>query len=426
MAMIEKRGKSFRIIFRHGGIRYTRSLATKDDRAAHSALVRLEDKLHRLEIGTLTAPAGVDLVDFLLSDGRLPEKVNVFKIERKAVTFTALFADYFARLPEGNLEENTIKTMKLHVNLLEKHFEKSYMIDGLTLTELQGYVEKRSKDPGRNGRKVTPVTIKKAIITLRTVWNWGRQHGLITKPFPSKGLRYPKGNEKPPFMTFAEVEKRAATASDAEKADLWECVFLSLREIEGLLECVKENARHEFLYPMFVFAAHTGARRSEMIRSKLTDLDFDRNLITIHERKKSHDKRTTRQVPMSEKLRVTLREWVQKHPGGIHTFTPGTHVFRSKKDRSHCIPLTSHEAHHYFRNIFAGTKWDQLHGWHVFRHSFCSNCAAKGLDQRIINAWVGHMSDDMVRRYRHLLPDQNQSAITSVFGGASQTLISSS
>ena len=416
MASIEKRGDAYRIVFRHEGIKYARSLATKDETAARSSLVRLEDNLHRVSIGTLAAPPGTDLVDFLLADTRAPKK-KTEKVSREpsTVTLAALFAEYFSKLPDGNLEDNTIKTMKLHLVLLERHFEKSYLIDGITVNDLQGYIEKRSKDPGRNGRKVTPVTIKKAIITLRTVWNWGRQHGLISKPFPSKGLRYPKGNEKSPFMTFAEIEKRCETATDAEKADLWECAFLTVGEIDDLLKFVKENARHPFLYPMFVFAAHTGARRSEMIRSKLTDLDFARSLITIHERKKSHDKRTTRQVPMSPLLREVLKEWVSVHPGGQHTFTPGTHVFRSKKDRSQCIPLTSHEAHHYFRNIFAGSKWAKLHGWHVFRHSFCSNAAAKAIDQRIINAWVGHMSDDMVRRYRHLLPSQNHEAIQSMF-----------
>ena len=32
---------------------------------------------------------------------------------------------------------------------------------------------------------------------------------------------------------------------------------------------------HGFIYPMFVFAAHTGARRSEMRRSQIHDIDLD-------------------------------------------------------------------------------------------------------------------------------------------------------
>lgn len=421
MASIEKRGKAFRIVFRFGGIKYTRSLDTRDERAANSSLARVEDTLHRLELGTLAVPSGTDLVDFLLSDGRPPAApaVNGKPVETSVLTLTGLFAEYFAKLPDGNLEGNTIDTMKLHQKQLEKHFGKSFLIDGLTLSDLQGYVERRARDPGRNGRKVTPVTIKKAIVTLRTVWNWGRQHGLITRPYPSRGLRFPKGTEKPPFMTFAEIEKRVKKATPAEAADLWECAFLTLKEIDDVLTIVKERARHSFLYPFFVFAAHTGARRSEIIRSKLTDLDFDGNMITIHERKKSHDKRTTRQVPMSPLLRQTLEAWLAEHPGGAFTFSQGLHVFKSKKQRVECVPLTTHEAHHHFRRTLDGTKWKTLRGWHVFRHSFCSNCAATGIDQRIINAWVGHLSDDMVRRYRHLLPDQQQAAIATVFGGTS-------
>lgn len=162
--------------------------------------------LHRVQIGSIAVPPGADLVDFLLSDGRA-------KPEAKPgiVTLASLFAEYFGKLPTGSLEENTIKTMKQHQGQLEKHFGKAFLIDGLTVTNLQGYIENRSKDPGRNGRKVTPNTIKKAIITLRTVWNWGRQHKLVTGAFPSKGLRYPKGTEKPPFMTFAEVETAACS-----------------------------------------------------------------------------------------------------------------------------------------------------------------------------------------------------------------------
>jgi hypothetical protein len=57
-----------------------------------------------------------------------------------------------------------------------------------------------------------------------------------------------------------------------------------------------------------------------------------------------------------------------------------------------------------------------LRGWHALRHSFCSNCAAAGVDQRLIDAWVGHTTEGMRRRYRHLLPNQERQAIQTVFG----------
>lgn len=79
-------------------------------------------------------------------------------------------------------------------------------------------------------------------------------------------------------------------------------------------------------------------------------------------------------------------------------------------------PLTVDEANDHFHRTLAGTKWERLRGFHVLRHSFASNCAAKGVDQRLINAWLGHQTEEMVRRHRHLLPNQSAEAIATVWG----------
>jgi integrase len=79
-------------------------------------------------------------------------------------------------------------------------------------------------------------------------------------------------------------------------------------------------------------------------------------------------------------------------------------------------PLTVDDATCYFNATFAGSKWEKLRGWHVFRHSFISNCASKGIDQRMIDAWSGHQTDEMRKRYTHLIPNAQQSALQSVFG----------
>lgn len=418
MAFLEQRGRSFRIIFRFAGARYAKALNTHDERAARASLARVEDKLHRLELGTIEVPPDADLATFVVGDGAERTKRQPLAApqgQRAPLGLSDLFAAYWAKLPEGNLELSTITGMKIHQRQLERHFGKRFSISGLKLTDLQGYVEKRSRDKGLKGRTVTAATIRKAIVTLRTVWNWGRQHELVDRPFPSKGLRFPKGVEKPPFMTFAEVQRRAKGATPAEAADLWECAFLSLAEIEELLQLVKQRAGHSCIYPMFVFAAHTGARRSELIRSTLDDLDFDSNLITIHERKKSHDNRTTRRVPMSAMLRSVLQDMLGSHPGCNSTFLHELPPTRGH-NRIEPQPLNPDTAHALFRRALAGSKWEKLRGWHVFRHSFCSNCAAKGIDQRIIDVWVGHLSPQIVRRYRHLLPDQERTAINIVFG----------
>jgi integrase len=57
-----------------------------------------------------------------------------------------------------------------------------------------------------------------------------------------------------------------------------------------------------------------------------------------------------------------------------------------------------------------------LRAWHVLRHSFISACASRSVDQRLIDEWVGHTTEEMRRRYRHLYPSVQREAIASVFG----------
>ena len=201
-----------------------------------------------------------------------------------------------------------------------------------------------------------------------------------------------------------------------QAADLWDCLFLTLPEIEQLLGHVQLHAQHGFLLPMFTLAAHTGARRSEMIRSQLDDLDFDQRIVTIREKKRVRGKSSTRRVPISPHLSNVLQCWVADHPGGRYTFCLDGEIPRSRRKAEGPQHLTRNQARYHLVHTLVRSKWQKIRGWHVFRHSFCSNCAARGIDQRIINAWTGHQTEDMVRRYRHLIPNQQQEAIQQVFG----------
>ena len=58
------------------------------------------------------------------------------------------------------------------------------------------------------------------------------------------------------------------------------------------------------------FAAHTGARRSELMRMRIDDVDLDAGTAIIREKKKNRGKRTTRRVPVSGFLKSTLQTWL--------------------------------------------------------------------------------------------------------------------
>jgi integrase len=111
-------------------------------------------------------------------------------------------------------------------------------------------------------------------------------------------------------------------------------------------------------------------------------------------------------------LDLILRPWLDTHPGTPFTF------FHAKP--SHDIEcgydqLTKDQASYYFKRLLKDSKWSVVKGWHCLRHSFISNCASKGIDQRMIDEWVGHTTEEMRRRYRHLFPSTQQDAMKQLF-----------
>ena len=414
MASLEKRPHGYRVVFMFRGEKIARSLQTKDPKQAKATLARMEDTLRRIELGTLLMPEGTDIVTFLLSDGNLTAKPR----NEKPTTLTQIFDEYFANLPAGANEKTTIDGMRLHQRHLERLLGNDFHVQRLTSSDLQTFIEKRSKEKGFRGN-VTATTLKKALVTFRTTWRWGMMTDRLTGAFPNRGLRYPKASEKPPFQTWAEIDRQIKRGglTDAERSELWDCLYLTLPEIDELLQFVKEQASQPFIHPMFVSAPHTGARRSEIVRSRLNDLDFEANIVTIHERKRVHSQTTTRRVPMTPLLAHAMTEWIKQHPGGVQTFCQPPGVIRSKTVRTEPTPVTRDEAHNHFKRALKESKWDVLRGWHIFRHSFISLLASKGVDQRLIDSFVGHTTEDMRRRYRHLYPSIQQSVMAAVFVG---------
>ena len=198
-------------------------------------------------------------------------------------------------------------------------------------------MDRRAKAKGKRG-PLLPTTIKKEIVTLRTAWNWGVRMGIVAGRCPVDGLRYAKGDEKPPFQSRAEIERQLPGLPPAKADELWDCLYLTIDEVERLLAYVKAHAGHPWIYPLVATAAHTGARRGELLRMRVGDLDLAAGVVSIRERKRAHGRRTTRRVPLSTTLKGILADWLKIHPGGAFLFAQAVVVGRSKK-RS---PTTGH------------------------------------------------------------------------------------
>ncbi len=430
MAAIQLRGDFYRILFAYNGKRFSYPVGQVSENDAKIALAKVNNWLGRIKGHLVEAPPEDRIVEFIQNDGALPQRYQ----EPKPSLSLARLRDEYLALHDNILDATTIANMRSHWKRLARWIDDSTLLDSVQLATLQKYVMDRV------GEGVEGATAKKEIITLRTCWNWAVRMDMLARAFPNKGLRFPKGEEKPPFMTIAEA-KRRIKSGESEK--LWESVFLTKAEIEQFLGTVKTQAAYPWIYPMFCCAAYTGARRSELLRIRVADVDLEAGTVLIREKKRRRDvKESTRRVPLSPFLKQTLTEWLSTRPEGPVLFCHSGIVPRSRKrsrttghqsgpnrkstsagraesvkerEQVPAIPLTNTEASHHFRWTLANTAWEKLSGWHVLRHSFISNCAAAGVDQRLIDDWVGHTTEEMRRRYRHLIPSVEQQAIKLAF-----------
>jgi len=404
MASLEKRGDVYRAKFRYGGRQQSCSLKTADLDEATSLLGRLKENLALLERGRLEPPPGCDLGRFLLSDGKIGAK----PVAEAPLTLKELFTRYHARATDSK-ESNTRYTEKIHTAHLQRILGARQNARAINSESLQRYVDRRSEETNPQGNPVSHVTIRKEIGTFASLWNkWAVPQGLVSGPAPTRNLVYRKRKSKPPFQTWEQIERKVARGglTEEEKDELWDSLFLTLPQIAELLAHVKKTSRFSFIHPMFAFAAHTGARRSEILRSQVDDFDFDAGIVRIREKKKDKARELTfRHMPMSPYLKQVMKDWFANHPGGQLTIC-----------NEAAEAITPQMAAHHFQWALEDSKWKVLKGWHVFRHSFCSNCAAKGIDQRLISEWVGHVTDEMAARYRHCFPNVARQALSSVFG----------
>jgi integrase len=408
MAGVRKKGEGWHCTFRFQGSRYYFALGNITEQQAHARAVEVDEILDLIERGRLTVPENVRLEDFVAAGGKVP----VISARPDTITARQLFDRYLETHGNGTIEQSTLSTRRTHLDSIASSLGDRFRIQAVTLADLQVHVDRRRR------KNISPYTIKQEIATLTACWNWATAGGLVKGVLPKKGLRFPKEDEKELFRTFADIQAiiENENPDDARKDALWESLYLTRPETQEFLEHVQVNASLPWVYPMTATAAYTGARRSELLRMLVVDLDLIAGVLTIREKKRVKGRRSTRTAPVTPRLAGVLKEWLGVKPESPFLFCQAAQVTRSKTKRETPTAVTKNEAHDQFKRAISGSKWAVVRGWHVLRHSFCSNMVAAGIDQRIIDEIMGHSTEEQRRRYRHLAPRITASAVAAVFG----------
>jgi integrase len=189
------------------------------------------------------------------------------------------------------------------------------------------------------------------------------------------------------------------------------------QEVLAMIRFTREHAQLRWLGDVITALACTGLRISELASLRRTDIDLDRNVITLTDegtqakRRKGRTVRQTksgrsRSFPIHADLLPVLASKPVTSDGLIFHGPLGG---RLKPDTVRQILIR--EVLTPLKSRFPGPR-DQA-GFndgrlHSFRHFFCSTCANGGVPEQVVKEWLGHRDSVMVRHYYHLHDEEAQ------------------
>lgn len=306
-----------------------------------------------------------------------------------------LISKYIAYCSPPVKSVSTCKTEKIHLRRLQEFIDTQ---SDVLLSEVNvGFFNDYKKF--RYEKSIKTDTVKKELTTFQTMFQFALDNGYVTKNIVKSVKRDKSQVPSDRFRTIGEVQELVGRGiyQEQELLAIKRYVYLDTNEIRELLELTKNHWMHSIIVT-FVF---TGIRRGEMLNLQWCDVDLERKVLQVTSQKQSKKSETKRTIEIHPALLEILKE-IKKTNASKLVFT--------KSDGERISPERLHEE---FRSIIKGTKFEGI-GFHAFRHSLASNLAAKGVDQRIIDSILGHQTEDMRKRYRHLFPNQQLDAISKI------------
>lgn len=185
--------------------------------------------------------------------------------------------------------------------------------------------------------------------------------------------------------------------------------YLSREEIESLVEApdsITKSGRRDSV--MFTTLYNTGARVSELIGLKRTDVVMTRGSASVTLHGKGRKNRT---VPLWSSTARRLKEWLREIPddpqAAIFPDLRGNHLSRSGFEyrlKRAAITAVSSCPSLYGRKISP----------HVFRHTTAMHLLQSGVDLSVIALWLGHESIQTTHTYMEADLRMKEAAIGKV------------
>jgi len=167
-------------------------------------------------------------------------------------------------------------------------------------------------------------------------------------------------------------------------------------EVGVLLEEMQKKKYKVPYHDIVKTLLYTGMRVNEAVHLTKKDIDLKRGLIVVQEKvingqlwqPKTKERRF---IPIPDEIRGILLDRMK---------TRGELVFQNTNGS----PLMDRRILERVQRCCKKAGLKKVHV-HSLRHTFCSIATEKGIPAEVIQAILGHRSDSMTRRYRHLKPE---------------------
>ncbi|SDF31599.1 tyrosine-type recombinase/integrase [Sporolituus thermophilus] len=149
--------------------------------------------------------------------------------------------------------------------------------------------------------------------------------------------------------------------------------YFSLDEVRQILSPLHKEKNYRAWF-LFLFLVRTGARVSEALKVRVTDIDFGNKVISIPTMKRPGN--PVRSVPIKDDFIGAIGEYIARE--GL---TRESKLFKFKRVTAYL----------YIRNLCreAGINDDRAHP-HTCRHTFAIVNLAQGVPVTVVQEWLGH------------------------------------
>ncbi|MHC1792000.1 tyrosine-type recombinase/integrase [Solidesulfovibrio sp.] len=293
--------------------------------------------------------------------------------EAEAVTFGSIFEGVYLESARQNKKPNSVQTEK---GLFKKWVGP--VIGDVPLKDISPFhLERIKKNIAAAG--LSARSAHYALCVVRQVFNYARDRDMTTCLSPTNKVKAPKtDNRRLRFLTHEEADRLLE--------------YLAKRGLE--------------LHAISMVSLHCGLRAGEVFSLTWSDVDFDRETLTLRDTKNGR----TRIAYMTTQVRDILAARVKGGPGDA--VFPGRGGVR-RSYVSNAFERAVKELG--FNDGITDSRQKVV--FHSLRHTFASWLVEQGTDLYSVKELMGHRTLSMTERYSHLSPDSLRRAVKGLEAG---------